>query len=257
MSVTPRFRALSLDLGETVWWDTPEQGARQDAARSRILSAVLVGPDETPVTPEQVSTEWGAFRTEIVRTGRSHRTVSTRHKIEELARRLRARLTVPIEAAVERFALAGFDTDPPTVNSQAFRLVGSLNRRAVPVVAISNTQRTGEAWRLFLQRARMRFEFVITSSDYEVAKPDPKLFRAASERLGLPPNDILHVGDRWSTDVVGALSVGMGAALYRGLWGRHWDRDEGVVIDPGSHPEVFRWDDLGQAEPYLLERSDT
>ncbi|MGA7860829.1 MAG: HAD family hydrolase [Thermoplasmata archaeon] len=248
MESTPRFRALSLDLGETVWWDTPEHGTRHDETRARILSDSLIGPGGGRVEPQKISATWKVFREELRRAGRSPRTISTPHKIEELARRTGSHLTLPLEAVTEQFAFAGLDTDPPVVNPQAARLVAALNHRGVPVVAISNTQRTGEAWRRFLLLQTMTFEFVITSSDREVAKPDPRLFREASERLGIPAAGILHVGDRWSTDVIGALSVGMGAALYRGLWSRHWDRDEGMATDPGTHPEIPRWDDLEQAE---------
>jgi FMN phosphatase YigB (HAD superfamily) len=240
-----------MDLGETVWWDTPEHGIRHDETRARILSDSLAGPDGASIGVGDISVAWKDFRSELRRSGQSFRDISTRHKIEELARRTGAHLTLPLETVSERFAFAGLDTDPPTINPQAVRLVTALNRRGVPVVAISNTQRTGEAWRRFLATAGMRFEFVITSSDWEMAKPDPRLFLEASKRLGIPAGEILHIGDRWNTDVVGALSVGMGAALYRGLWGRHWDREEGVVSDPGTHPEVFRWDDLVQADRYL------
>jgi FMN phosphatase YigB (HAD superfamily) len=32
---------------------------------------------------------------------------------------------------------------------------------------------------------------------------------------------MLHVGDRWELDVVGARAAGCGAVLYRGLWGTY------------------------------------
>ncbi|MFZ0829974.1 MAG: HAD family hydrolase [Thermoplasmata archaeon] len=253
MGSKPLFRALSLDLGETVWWDTPEHGVRHDATRVRILSESLVGPDGRTVEPEKVAGAWNALRAELRAAGRSPRTLSTPDKIDELARRTGSHFTLPREAVTDRFAFAGLDTDPPTVTSEAVQLVTQLNHWGVPGVAISNTQRTGEAWRRFLGSRGMRFEFVITSSDREYSKPDPRLFREASERLSLPFAEILHIGDRWETDVVGALSVGMGAALYRGLWSRHWDRDEGIATDPGTHPEVARWDDLTLAEDCFTE----
>ena len=248
MVTGPRFRALSLDLGETVWWDTPEHGIRHDQTRTQILSESFVGPDGHNVEPPSIAAAWNLLREELRSAGRSPRTLSTPHKIEELARRTGARLNQPLEAVVERFAFAGLDTDPPTVTPEAIRLVNTLDHQGVPIVAISNTQRTGEAWRRFLRERGMRFEFVITSSDREYAKPDSRLFQEAADRLRLPPGNVLHIGDRWETDVVGARSVGMAAALYRGLWSRHWDRDEGIATDPGAHPEVARWDDLTQAE---------
>jgi len=253
MSLTRRFRALSLDLGETVWWDTPELAARHDGYRAEIFASVLRGPDGRPIPVARVAIASAELRSEFTRAGRSHRTVSTRHKIEEIARRLGAHLAVSLDDTVAQYARAGLDIDPPSLNPEAVSLVKALNRVGVPVVAISNTQRTGEAWRGFLSGGGLNFEFVITSSDLEVAKPDPRLFREAAGRLSLAPQAVIHVGDRWSTDVLGALSVGMGAALYTGLWHRHWDREEGGATDPGTDPGVFRWDDLRQAMPLFLD----
>jgi len=57
------------------------------------------------------------------------------------------------------------------------------------------------------------FAAVVVSSRMGVAKPDPEIFLHASQSLGLPPAEILHVGDSPSEDVVGAVGAGMQAIL--------------------------------------------
>lgn len=57
------------------------------------------------------------------------------------------------------------------------------------------------------------FEFVLDSDAVGVAKPDPRIFRMAAERLGLPPARCLYVGDLFAFDVVGARRAGMPALL--------------------------------------------
>ena len=52
-------------------------------------------------------------------------------------------------------------------------------------------------------------EFVIDSHTVGVAKPDPRIFRMGAERLGLPPEEILYVGDVYAMDVVGARAAGL------------------------------------------------
>lgn len=47
-----------------------------------------------------------------------------------------------------------------------------------------------------------------------VAKPDPKMFLTSADALGLAPERILHVGDAYTYDVVGALNAGMQAVLF-------------------------------------------
>lgn len=59
----------------------------------------------------------------------------------------------------------------------------------------------------------LAFSFVITSDEEQRYKPDSSMFRRAIRYIGLPATNILHVGDSYEEDVLGAASVGMGALL--------------------------------------------
>jgi putative hydrolase of the HAD superfamily len=56
-------------------------------------------------------------------------------------------------------------------------------------------------------------EFVVDSFEAGVEKPDPRIFHAATDRLGLPPSSCAYVGDIYEIDVVGAEAAGMTALL--------------------------------------------
>jgi len=56
-------------------------------------------------------------------------------------------------------------------------------------------------------------EFVIDSAEAGVEKPDPRIFRVATDRLGLPPSECAYVGDIYEIDVVGAEAAGLTAVL--------------------------------------------
>ncbi len=60
---------------------------------------------------------------------------------------------------------------------------------------------------------RDRFEVVLDSALVGVEKPDPAIFRAALDALGVAPADALYVGDLYEVDVVGARAAGMEAVL--------------------------------------------
>lgn len=60
---------------------------------------------------------------------------------------------------------------------------------------------------------RDRFQAIAVSALDGVEKPDPGLFRIALDRLGVPPERALHVGDHPELDVRGALAAGIDAAL--------------------------------------------
>jgi putative hydrolase of the HAD superfamily len=56
-----------------------------------------------------------------------------------------------------------------------------------------------------------RFAAIVVSSELGVEKPDPRIFLAALERLGVAPAEAVHVGDDPREDVEGALAAGMEA----------------------------------------------
>ncbi|MEE8704614.1 MAG: HAD-IA family hydrolase [Olsenella sp.] len=63
-------------------------------------------------------------------------------------------------------------------------------------------------------------ESIVVSGAVGVAKPDPRIFRIACERLGTRPEDCVYVGDSFASDVVGATSAGMPV-----VWFNHRHRE--------------------------------
>jgi putative hydrolase of the HAD superfamily len=60
---------------------------------------------------------------------------------------------------------------------------------------------------------RQYFDVVIDSALVGVEKPDPRIFQAALDRLGVEPDQALYVGDLYQVDVVGARAAGIDAIL--------------------------------------------
>ena len=59
------------------------------------------------------------------------------------------------------------------------------------------------------------FRAVVVSQRVGSIKPLGAIFRAAEDALGVPGDEILHVGDDWAADVVGAKRAGWLAAYLR------------------------------------------
>ena len=86
---------------------------------------------------------------------------------------------------------------------------------------------------------------VVVSQRIGTIKPHPAIFAAAAAELGVGPErvgDILHVGDDWAADVVGARRAGWRAAYLRG---RQEDTPlptsepgDGSVADADAEPDV-------------------
>jgi HAD superfamily hydrolase (TIGR01549 family) len=81
-------------------------------------------------------------------------------------------------------------------------------------------------------------EFVVDSAEVGVEKPDPRIFHAATGRLGLPPAECAYVGDIYEIDVVGAERAGLSA----------------ILVGDGPAPEsVVRIDRLEELVPLFTE----
>lgn len=55
----------------------------------------------------------------------------------------------------------------------------------------------------------------IFSCDVGLRKPDPRIYRLATDRLGVDPEDCMFIGDGGSQELSGALEVGMHPVLIR------------------------------------------
>lgn len=77
---------------------------------------------------------------------------------------------------------------------------------------ISNSD-GGIAQLLTQLRIRDLFHSVVDSGVVGHQKPDPRIFEAALNALGVEPAEALHLGDIYAVDYAGATSVGMKAIL--------------------------------------------
>ncbi|MEU2183524.1 HAD family hydrolase [Streptomyces thermolilacinus] len=107
---------------------------------------------------------------------------------------------------------------------------------------LSNSSLLNQDRKLRVLGVRDRFEAVLCAADIGVSKPAAAAFHAGCDALGLPPAEVLYVGDHPDIDARGAVEAGL-----RGVW---LDR-----TGLGGRPELTRITDLHQL-PALL-RGDT
>jgi putative hydrolase of the HAD superfamily len=56
------------------------------------------------------------------------------------------------------------------------------------------------------------FKATVSAREFGIGKPDARIFHEACRRLGAQPHEVLHVGDDWAIDVVGAHHAGLHSA---------------------------------------------
>jgi len=71
------------------------------------------------------------------------------------------------------------------------------------------------------------FDAVVFSSEHGCEKPDPALFAIAAHQLGVPPAELVMVGDSVRNDVVGAQQAG---------WRSVWLNRDGEPLPAGVEP---------------------
>ena len=91
-----------------------------------------------------------------------------------------------------------------------------MTELGVRAAVVSNSGYSGDVLIGELERHNLwrTFEFLMSSADYGVRKPHPKLLQVALRKLHLDARDVWFVGDKPRYDIVGAKTVGMTAIWY-------------------------------------------
>lgn len=132
---------------------------------------------------------------------------------------------------------------PYRLYPDACRALRELGRSGQRLALISNWDATG----LDVLRTTgltPYFEVVAFSQAVGACKPGRELFRWTAERLGLAPEECIHIGDNYWDDVVGATEAGMRALLLH----RHPEWSAMPAVSAGVPVAT----NLDAALPYLL-----
>ncbi|MBE6879779.1 MAG: HAD family hydrolase [Ruminococcaceae bacterium] len=98
----------------------------------------------------------------------------------------------------------------------ADEMLDYLNKTGIRTAVISNNLWSGEAIKDRFDRLlpNNKFEFVMSSSDYMLRKPDKRLFEIALSKAGLSSDKVWYCGDNFENDVIGANNAGIFPVFY-------------------------------------------
>lgn len=101
-----------------------------------------------------------------------------------------------------------------TPRVDAIATLQSIKRRGLHLGMISNC---GTVERELWPECALapHFDVVLLSAAVGLAKPDPRIYAIACERLGVSPGDCLYVGDGGSGELTGALEAGLHPVLIQ------------------------------------------
>lgn len=175
------------------WFDAVPHGlsgAELDACVERLTAAGAL-PGGPP--PHRAPEGWS----DRDLTARHHRNAYTGQTLAALLPSFGAdRAPALAEQLYDRHMTTGAWRQPYPDAEPVFK---ELRRRGVPVAVLSNI-----GWDLrpiFVQAGLDQYvDAYVLSFELEIQKPDPRIFRAACDLLGLPPAEVLMVGDTPEAD---------------------------------------------------------
>ncbi|ROQ39801.1 putative hydrolase of the HAD superfamily [Frondihabitans sp. PhB188] len=171
---------------------------------------------------------------DLVRDTFLDRTLGRLGSLEETLRTLAGRLGgSPDDAAVERAVGRRLGMTASLLEQTwALEVLDELRDRGYALALVSDCSvETAVVWPT--TALAERFQTAAFSSVHGVKKPDARLYRAATDVLGVEPEECVYVGDGGSTELPGAAALGM-----RAIWLDHPGNDGGAA-DPGWSGEAI------------------
>jgi putative hydrolase of the HAD superfamily len=199
-----RIKAISLDAGGTLLFPNPSVGA--------IYSEIALkhGLQAEPAAIESSFKKAWQEAQEIPRLGIDNDTEKKWWRI--VVGRTLEQFGQPgdMDGLFEELWVAFADPVRWRLMEGSVECLEALRERGYRLILLSNWD---ERLRPLMERMKLAdyFEHLIISCEVGAEKPDSKIFHVAREKLDLPPEEILHVGDSHHHDIVGAMSVGWNA----------------------------------------------
>jgi HAD superfamily hydrolase (TIGR01509 family) len=232
------------------WWGTIAViPPREEAAPLRDLRLSRLG---SRLRERGVDLEPSILRDAYERQGQVledhwalHRELSSEEQIHLFLRFAGLDPNDPALVPVVADALGGAILDRrPQIFPNLEATMATLASRGLAIGLISNT---GRSWGRYLSELQddlgigRYFRFRGYSDELRLRKPDPRIFRAALQGLGLAAQEVVHIGDDVTADVAGAAAVGMRTVWFNtGFWpGASTDRADGEIRDHGDLPAVL------------------
>lgn len=203
-------KVVSLDNWLTISRSNPDYSVGRSLLIQRLL-APSVPLDEVERIVRQVKD--GMDKKTVSEDGRWYGFTDRLNAIYQL---LPANARIPsldaVISVVEQGLIDLMRSDPPhLIEEDVADVLAEIKARGVKLALISNTGFIdGVHMKVAFETKRIwrYFDYPIFSNEVGVAKPNQLIFQHLVEKAGVLPREILHVGDDYEADVIGATVAG-------------------------------------------------
>lgn len=228
-------RAVTFDLWETLLLEKDGWSLRRRSARCQSLARALE-KFGVKISVEQIALAFNKMTTWLASVWNTNKEVTHLDQIRFILKTVsKGAVTIKeewIEDLSSAYVSAIFEV-PPYLNPYACQVLKSFEEQSKLVGLICNVGLTpGFGIRRFLTLKGIAkyFDVMLFSDEVGFRKPNPEIFRMATQRLRVEPYETVHVGDNLRSDVWGAKNAGFRAIHFLADVGR----DKTAESDPTS-----------------------
>ncbi len=231
-----KYKSIFFDADDTLF-DYP------NAERAALLACHR--EFQVPVEPDVFIGTYRRHNHDVWKEFERGETDQTTLRVERF-RRLAAELAIP-DLPLERVSTFYLQT----LAGQSQLLPGALDlvrelAEKFPLALITNGIASVQNKRFAASPIAPYFRSIVISEEVGIAKPDPRIFKPALEKLDVEAGDVLYVGDSVSSDMAAARNAGMDFC---------WLNPGGLPC-PADHAPAFIVRELSEI-PALATRSDS
>ena len=233
-------KGITFDVWETMLFEKSGDGEQRNLARCRNVSQALhkLGVE---VSVEQVASALDKTVALLLEAWKENRDLTHVDQLRALIRfawKGSAKIKSEWLRELSDAYVSPIHEVPPYLNPDISGVLESLSGEKQLGIICNTGITPGFALKEFLSRQKVAeyFDVMIFSDEVGVRKPEPRIFRLAARKLGVKPNETVHIGDNIMCDVWGAKLAGFKAIHLAGIEGR----DKIAEDDPKSLVKISR-----------------
>ena len=218
-------KAVTFDFWDTLVADDSDEPRRaalglptKPQARLQLLVDEIIEHHPT-ITPEQIADAFKHANERFRHAWKNeHHTPTVAARLKEAYDFLQIDVTPGFPQVVRK--VEGMEVMiPPNFVPGAREALAELSQHYTLAIISDTIHTTGRGLRELMKRQGILqyFRVFVFSDEVGASKPAPVVFEKAAKELGLPFEQIVHIGDRESNDVAGPLAMGMKAVLFTGV----------------------------------------
>ncbi len=205
-----KISAVSFDLWETLIKDSSRMAEKRSEYRINEIYEIL-SKINSNITLENIKNSLNYIRERCTQDHNKELDINFDERviqlIEKISNKEKINLTKNIPISIGKIIDEAFLKFPPEIIHGAEEVIKNIYKKGYKICLISNTGFTSpKTYKIYLEKIGLLkyFQFILLSNELEMAKPSKNIFEIAVKKLSVPAQEILHIGDNYTADILGS-----------------------------------------------------